>query len=347
MINWTKMSSPRVTVIMPTWMGDVCMATPTLQSLRSILPEDAHITAAMRPGMKALLCGHPAIDELVDINPGGVLGPWRAGRVLAATHADVIVVLPGSFRTALAARLAGGCRRIGYARDGRRWLLSDAVAPPDRTEPVSTVDWYHGLITDAAPGLPSLVVTEDDHRAAKNVLREQPLAYMLLVPGANRNDKRWSASRFAAVSNAAHEQYGWTTVIAGSPDERALTSTVAQQCVGPVIDLPARGSSIGALKAITAGAELVISNDTGPRHVAIALGTPVITLFGPTDHRWTHMDAADEIRLLAEPFLPRNLVADACHKVCRIDRISVADVLQAIESWQRPGGCKPILRATT
>lgn len=331
---------------MPTWIGDVCMATPALQSLRSALPGDAHITAAVRSGMKPLLCGHPAVDDIVNIDPCGVLGPWKAGRAIAATNPNTIVILPGSFRTALAAWLARGCRRIGYARDGRGWLLSDAITAPDRTHPVSTVHWYQGLITKAAPSLPSLVVTDDDQRAANDVLCEQPPAYMLLVPGANRDDKRWPADRFAAIANATHEQYGWTTVIAGAPGERSLTAAVAQHCSGPVIDLAERGSSLGALKAITARAELVISNDTGPRHVAIALGTPVITLFGPTDHRWTQMDTAVEIRLLAEPFLPENLVADACGKACRIDRISVADVLHAIESWQWPRDTTPILHAT-
>lgn len=346
MIKFDLGTATRVTVIMPTWIGDICMATPALVSLRSALPEGSHITGAVRRGMNALLRGHPGVDELVNIDPRGIFGPWKAGREIAATKPDAIVILPGSFRTALAARLASKCRRIGYARDGRGWLLSDAIAPPDRSHPVSTVNWYQRLITDAAPSLPSLVVTDADQHAAREVLCEQPPAYMLLVPGANRDDKRWPASRFAAVANAANELYGWTTVIAGSPGERSLTATVARQCAGPVIDLAQRGSDLGALKAITAGAELVLSNDTGPRHVAIALGTPVITLFGPTDHRWTHMDGAVEIRLLAEPFLPGTLVADDCAKACRIDRISVTDVLRAIESWQRAGSTTPILRDT-
>ncbi|MHC5114978.1 MAG: glycosyltransferase family 9 protein, partial [Planctomycetota bacterium] len=76
-------------------------------------------------------------------------------------------------------------------------------------------------------------------------------------------------------------------------------------------------------------AALLVTNDTGPRHLAAALGTPVVTLFGPTDHRWTTLADIRERRLLAEPFLPAELVADRHPKVCTIDRIEVEDVLAA------------------
>jgi heptosyltransferase-2 len=341
MIDWSKVR--RVTVIMPTWIGDVCMATPALAAMRAAVPDDAHITAAMRHGMKALLRGHPAVDELVTVDPRGIMGPWRAGRVLASTHPDVILILPGSFRSALAARLAGRTRRIGYAKDGRSWLLTRAATPPRRDRPVSAVAWYSQLVGTSAAGLPELVVTEDDRHAAKAVMPEQPPAYVLLVPGANREDKRWPADRFAAVANALHERHGWTAVIAGSPAERSLTAAVADGCDGPTIDLVERGGTLGALKAIAAGAEVALSNDTGPRHVAIAVGTPVISLFGPTDHRWTLMERAVERRLLAEPFLPGELMADRCGATCRIDRIAVGDVVQTINEWA--SGAGSILRA--
>jgi heptosyltransferase-2 len=341
MIDWADVR--RVSVIMPTWIGDVCMATPALRHLRAVIPDDAQITAALRPGLDALLRGHPAIDNQVMIDPSGMAGPWRAGRTLAATRADVILILPGSFRTALAARLSGTSRRIGYARDGRGWLLSSAVVAPDRTTPVSAVDWYCGLIGAEVPTLPDLVVTDEDHRAAASIVPEPPVAWMLLAPGANRANKRWPADRFAAVANALHEQHGWTAVIAGSPDERGLTAEVASGCGGPVIDLAERGGTLGALKAMAAGAEVVVSNDTGPRHVAIALGTPVVSLFGPTDHRWTLMESACERRLLAAPFLPEELMADRAAAHCGIERISVHDVLRAVNGWQREAGS--ILRA--
>ena len=90
-----------------------------------------------------------------------------------------------------------------------------------------------------------------------------------------------------------------------------------------------RGLTLGGLKAVIADASVVITNDTGPRHIAAALGTPVVTLFGPTDPRWTLIDFAHEKRLVADPFLPEELIADRQTRRCAITRITVADVLAA------------------
>ncbi|MCP4837837.1 MAG: glycosyltransferase family 9 protein [Planctomycetes bacterium] len=328
MTDWSTISS--VCAIMPTWIGDICMATPALRLLRERLPEAATLTAATRPGMSPLLRGLPWIDDIIEINPQGLLGPWRAGAAIAATKPEAVLVLPGSWRSALTSRLSGASRRIGYARDARGWMLSDATKPPDRSHPVSTVGWYAGLVdADAAVGLPELSATEVDRADAAEVLPPHFKHYAVLVPGANREDKRWPADRFAAIANVLHTARGWPSVISGGPSEQSLCAEVASECNGPVIDLAAAGSSLAALKAIVDGAELMVTNDTGPRHIAIGLGTPVVSLFGPTDHRWTLMSEANECRLLAEPFLPEDLVADRCGNACAIDRIAIEDVVQA------------------
>ncbi|MDP7030125.1 MAG: glycosyltransferase family 9 protein [Phycisphaerales bacterium] len=328
MINWS--AQHRVTVIMPTWIGDVCMATPALHLLREAMPDDGHITVGVRHGMKALLAGLPTVDHIVRLDPRGMGGPCRAGRVIASTAPDAVLVLPGSFRTAAAAWCSRSRRRVGYARDRRRWLLTDPVPQPDRSVPVSTIDWYAALVGTAAPPPPRLVVTDEDAAAAAELVQPEP-AYLLLIPGANRVDKRWPVERFAGVANTAHARHGWTTVIAGAPGERDLTAAVARGCTGPTIDLAALGGSLSALKGCVAGAQVVVSNDTGPRHIATALGTPVVSLFGPTDHRWTVTPAAAEVRLLSEPFLPKDLMADRHASACGIDRIAEGDVLHAIE----------------
>jgi heptosyltransferase-2 len=331
MIDWS--AQQRVTVLMPTWIGDVCMATPTLQLLRERLPEGAVVTAVVRPGMKPLLHGLASVDDVIQCDPQGVLGPLRAGRRIAETHPDTVLVLPGSFRSALSARFSGRCRRVGYARDGRAWLLTDAIKSPDRSTPRSQIASYQSLVDPDAPeGTPTLAVTDEDRAAAASVMPSTHTPFVVLVPGANREDKRWPAERFAAVANALHTRFGWTTVIAGSASERMLTHSIASTCNGPVVDLAAASGSLGALKAIAADAELMVSNDTGPRHVALAVRTPVISLFGPTDHRWTIIPGAGERRLLAEPFLPQELSADACATACSIDRIVVGDVLGAVDS---------------
>ncbi|MFO0875558.1 MAG: glycosyltransferase family 9 protein [Phycisphaerales bacterium] len=102
---------------------------------------------------------------------------------------------------------------------------------------------------------------------------------------------------------------------------------VARACDG--VDLAARGVTLGALVGVLADAALLVTNDTGPRHIAIGVATPVVALFGPTDHRFTAIPGARERRLLAEPFLPEEAVADRRPEACRIDRIEVGDVVHA------------------
>jgi len=121
-------------------------------------------------------------------------------------------------------------------------------------------------------------------------------------------------------------------VITGSPGEREVLTSVHRAAKTPLIDLSERGVTLGSLKAVIQRAALVITNDTGPRHIAAALGTPVVTLFGPTDHRWTTLHDVRERILLAEPFLPEELVADRFPRACAIEKIAVGDVVVAAES---------------
>ena len=86
---------------------------------------------------------------------------------------------------------------------------------------------------------------------------------------------------------------------------------------------------VGMARLILAGAALAVTNDTGPRHIAAALGTPVVSLFGPTDHRWTILPDIVERRILSEPFLPEEHLADRHPQRCRIDRITPDDVFAA------------------
>ena len=122
---------------------------------------------------------------------------------------------------------------------------------------------------------------------------------------------------------------GVTILVNGSPAEAELVSRITQLAKPGVIDLPARGGSIAALKSVLSRSKLLITNDTGPRHLAAALGTPSVVLFGPTDRRFTVLPGIRERHLVAEPFLTEEHVADDHAKACRIGRISIGDVMHA------------------
>jgi ADP-heptose:LPS heptosyltransferase len=129
--------------------------------------------------------------------------------------------------------------------------------------------------------------------------------------------------------------------VTGSPAERALVHGVADGIGQGAINLVERGMDLGALKAVLARADLLITNDTGPRHIAAAVGTPVVGLFGPTDHRWTILPGVVERRLLAEPFLPEELAADDRPTMCAIERIPVEDVVAAAKAVLDLGRAAP------
>jgi heptosyltransferase-2 len=327
----------RILVIMPTWVGDVCMATPALATIAShARAAGARVEALVRPGLDALLAGHPCIDALhvsrMRLDPASV---GRDMRPLRSPRIDAAVLFPNSWRSAIAARLCGARRTIGYGRDGRGIILTHALDAPRRSTAISATTYYARL-AGFATGLPaptdsplSLAVADRDRAAADAIVPAGP-PLLLVNPGANRADKRWPAERFAAAARAIAAAHGLRIAVTGSPGEAELVSAIASQCAG--MDLVARGVTLGALKGVMTRSALLLCNDTGPRHIAAALGTPCVALFGPTDHRWTSpLPGSRERLLLSEPFLDDAHLADAHAAACPIDRISVGDVVSAAQ----------------
>lgn len=330
----------RLIVLMPSWVGDVTMATPLLRALRTARPR-ATIAALLRPGLAPLLESSPWLDASIEARMRGMAGPWTGLAEARAFEADTILLLPNSLRSGLAAlRLAR--RRIGYATQLRRWTLTDPIQAPSRRRPTPAVDFYCAL------GEAALDAPISDRRIELPVSASQALEaerlvgalgdFLLVNPGANRVDKRWPADRFASAASSIAREHALAVAITGSRAESLLTAQVAAGvrsalgAEGRVVDLAASGVALGSLKGVIREARLLLTNDTGPRHLAAALGTPSVVLFGPTDHRWTTLapeQAGRDRLLLAEPFLPEQLQADDCDEVCRIERITVEDVVAA------------------
>jgi ADP-heptose:LPS heptosyltransferase len=232
------------------------------------------------------------------------------------------------------ARIIAACRHgLDELLAATPWL-DDVIAQPSKA-PTPALTWYARLagwaldLDDIDPRM-QLFVADAQRAEAARLLEGVSRPYAVLCPGANKAAKRWPAERFAAVADAL-AGLGLAAVATGAPGEREVVAEVSRAAAVPVLDLVQRGLGIGSLKAVIADAALCVTNDTGPRHVAAALGTPVVTLFGPTDHRWTTIECPHEQILVAEPFLPEPLVADDHARHCAITRIPVADVLAAAE----------------
>ena len=322
------------------------MCTPVLRALRRHRPcEQCRITAICRPGLDQLLAGCTFVDSTIVCDMKGLFGPQRLARAIKQADAQAVLLLPNSFRSAMGARIAGTPIRIGYDRDGRHALLTHRMPPDNTDRPVAMVDYYARLAafalgvdaSDIDLGL-ELTTTPAEEAAADALLHDVASPFIVLNPGANRADKRWPADRFAAVARELTRQSATSlrVVITGAPSEADILEAVEKAASDvALINLARRGVTLASLKAVLRRAALLITNDTGPRHIAAAFGTPTITLFGPTDHRWTTLHGATERLLIAEPFLPEELVADKHPQASAIDKISVDDVVSAARNLLR------------
>lgn len=309
----------------PNWAGDVVMATPGLRALRAGRP-GAHIAVQVKPALAPLLHGAPWIDELLPLASAGrgVAALVREGLALRGRRFELGLCLPDSFSSALLMRCAGVGQVIGYATQGRGLLLDLAVARPAGPVPREK----HVLDLVAAAGCPprgthlELFVTDAEQLAARRALAaagldgEAPLA--LLAPGASYGPaKLWPAERFAAVGDALAAE-GARVALVGAPDEAALAAAVAAAMRAPAAVLAGR-LDLGALKAVVRRARLLVCNDAGARHVAVAFGVPVVTLFGPTSLAKTSWNL-ERVRAFAADVACR----PCYHRACPIDHRCMA-----------------------
>ena len=325
----------RLLVVMPTWLGDCVMAMPTLKALRGLYPE-AHITALASTMVKPIIDPNPWVNRTLTVrvrrrkrtSKSNNAGPIRLAGKLSAGRFDAAVILPNSFRSALVAAMAKIPRRVGYDRDGRGVLLTDkliARRTPDGFVPVPTRDYYLGVAQYLGSHNPDPTLelfTRPEHDEQADALLKNGgfdpasgQAFVLLNPGANYGDaKMYPTDRYAKVADLCAKQFGAFIAVNGSPKERPILDRVIEQANVPIFNLSTAGMSLNLLKSVVKRATVMVTNDTGPRHVAAAMGTPVVTVFGPTDPAWT------EIGFKAERQVAVKVFCGPCQKkVCPLD----------------------------
>jgi heptosyltransferase-2 len=301
------------------------MSTPALRALRRAQPQ-AEIVLSGRPWVGELLAGIGSFDRFVDEPRRDFRATLAHAVALRREGFDWAVLLPDSVRVALAPFLARIPLRIGYARNAlRRSLLTRVLAPPRTPEgarrPVSMIERYLDVVrplgcTDAGHELDLLVSPSAAEQVAARLERARLGGAGLLVvcPGAHYGaSKLWPPEHFARACDLLSER-GLHTVLAPGPGETEIAGAItkamksaALNLVDPVIGLP-------ELAALIARARLLLVNDTGPRQMAVALGTPVVTVMGPTDPRHSH-HLLERQRVLRE-----DVDCSPCHlKTCPID----------------------------
>lgn len=290
------MAPGRVVVRGPNWLGDLVMAAPAIRAVRQAWPE-ARVDVAVPAGLASLVpIVAPGAEALALEGRTGPRSVVRHAETIGRGAYDVAVLFTNSFASALATWKAGVPERWGYRRDGRGWLLTRAIAPRTvRRGSAHHADYYAALVEALGLPRPSLdvqaVLPEAVREQVTGVLREAgwdgSARLLACAPGAAYGTaKQWPPASVAAVA-AAWIAEGGAVVLLGAAADRPAAAAV-RAALGPhapkpgsLIDLTAR-TSLVALAGVLATAHRVLANDSGAMHVAAALGTPTVAVFGPT-----------------------------------------------------------------
>jgi heptosyltransferase-2 len=280
----------RILVRLPNWLGDVVMAAPTVAAIHAARP-DAEIVAQVVAPFLPLAAMLPGVSRAIPASRDRSGAERRASvEALHAVAPDAAVVFPRSLRASLAPKRAGIAVRVGYGGAGRKRAFTHAVTgwKPYRRGHRSA--WF-GLLARAfgtQPAAPQTIEVPAAQRAAASELlaglgRDVGRPLVVLEPGASYGPaKCWPAERFGLLAQRLIAA-GYDVATVGTDATRPVEQVVAQAAGGGLLRTAGRTPDLGVLMGLLAGARLVISNDTGPMHLAAVVGAPVLALFGATD----------------------------------------------------------------
>lgn len=299
-----KEAIKKILVRGPNWLGDAVMCEPALRGLRRLFP-DAQIALLVKPAVADLFTGHPALTRVLTYDSkgrhAGLFGKWALAEQLRRQSFDLAVLFQNAFEAAFLTFLAGVPRRYGYATDGRSLLLSNPVAVPDRSALTHQVRYYWDLLKPLGltgdPPAPELVVSPEEEQAMAGRLAQGGLTANDVVIGINPGStyggaKRWLPERYAEATErlcrtlreTRNQQVG--VVIFGAKGEERLGREIAARLSSPSLVLSG-ATTIRELMAALKRCAMLLTNDTGPMHIASAFQVPLVAIFGPTDWRTT------------------------------------------------------------
>ena len=274
------------------WVGDAVMTIPAIRKLRSLFP-DARMTLLTRRWAEGIFRASGYFDQIVTSD-----STLEQIRALRRERFDLAVVFPNSFQSALVTKLAGVRRSFGYASDKRSMLLTDSIDIPEWKNERHEVYYYLNLIdvieertlghaTQTVDIEPRVTVSAESKEGARRILADHGVdlggKIVMLAPGStNSRAKRWLPENFARLNDRIQNELYAPVVLLGSEGDREVAQLVTDLSTTKPIDL-AGATDITLAAAILAEADVLVSNDMGLAHLAPAVGTKTIVIFGPTN----------------------------------------------------------------
>lgn len=315
------MQDIKILVWLPSPMGDAILCTPALRAIRKKY-NSAEISFLANTTVRKILSPCDFNDNWLEYHNEN---PFQIAKILKQNNFTHAVLFKNSLASAIAAYLAKIPSRIGYTRELRGFLLTKKIFPEKKTngmfKPVSMVDYYLAIAARLGAEITNnkleLTVNQEETKSLQSSMPEvfnSNGPVVILVPGgAFGPSKCWSTENFAQTADCLINDLNATVIISVSsdPTEQKIAEeicTFMKADKNKLINLANSPLNLGQLKSLFSSADLVITNDTGPRHIAVALGRKVVTLFGPNDPVWTDTQYENEIQIIG------NVTCSPCQK---------------------------------
>jgi len=337
-------SFKNILIIKPSSLGDIILVLPALSALRGTFP-DAKISWLIKPEFAAVLENHPHINDIILFDRKFLGKAWSHPRALSSllslikllrrSKFDAVFDLQGLFRTASLAWLTGCKKRFGMANARELAHIFYTHKVPQNYDCIHLVDFYMKIVqaagvsnTDVRFVLPQDPVAAD---SINKLLESEGIThgnYAVFVPSSARLHKCWPVERFAALAEKISSQFGFSIVATATASERAIVDQLSKIAKVPIINLAGR-TSISELIALMRAARLIVSNDTGPGHIAAASAKPMVMLFGRTNPARVAPYRRDNCIVAVEPD-SRGLKADSSDPKHNIEAITIDEVFQKV-----------------
>lgn len=336
------MSEPRlnrIAIVMMSAIGDAVHVLPVINALKRRAPR-CHITWILEPKPAALVRGHPAIDEIIEFTSRPGLREWRTIRAALHHRAfDVVLDLQIAIKAGLLTRLLRAPVKLGFdhrrARD-MNWLFTNRRIPPHANQHVQD-QYFEFLDYLGVPHEPvewNLGPWPHERDFARELISPSRRPLASIAVSTSKEDKDWPAERWAQVVDALHEHFELQAMLVGgkSPRERHAEQIImARTRQKPLSTL---GCTVREMVAVLKASALVLTPDTAPLHLAVALGRPVVSLFGASDPRRTGPYRASQdliVDAFRQPTDPDAVMTTK--RRGRMELITVDDVLSKVELW--------------